>query len=369
MRAIGNNGAAVVALLGRRDEPTDGVADYCFWLGQALGAQGCVLEAVRVPWTERGWMGSLRWLRRQGARWQGQWVLVQYTALGWSRRGFPFGFVGVLRTLLRRRARCAVVFHDAEAYSGGRFIDHLRRACQHWVMRRAYRWAERSIVTVPVEKVSWLPRNPTKAVFIPVGANVPEPQVEAQAETPATPARKTIAVFGVTGGEHILPEVRDIAYAANHVAQRLPGLRLVVLGRHSQDARAALTRALNGTRVQLSVLGLLPAEEVSRTLAHADALLFVRGEVSSWRSSAIAGIACGLPVVGYGGPHTAFPITDAGVALVPLGDREALAEALGRVLADGAYHCHLRERSRRAHEQHFSWSAIAARYLGVLEDG
>ncbi len=355
-----------IAILGRRDSPTDALEDYCHWLGRALGAQGCALEAVRVPWAERGWLGSLRWLRRQGARWQGQWVLVQYTALSWSRRGFPFGVIGVLRALTKRGARCAVVFHDPEAYGGERLIDHLRRACQRWVMRRAYRWAERSIVTMPLDKVSWLPPNPTKAVFIPIGANLPEPQVEAGAEEPAAQA-KTVAVFGVTGGEHILREVRDIAYAVSWAAQRIPELRLIVLGRHSEDSGEALARALNGTRVQLSVLGLLPAEEVSQTLSRADVLLFVRGPLSGQRGSAIAGIACGLPVVGYAGPQTGFPITEAGVAPVPQGDREALAEALARVLTDRAYRCQLRERSRRAQREHFSWSAIARRYLGVLE--
>ena len=361
------NDRHIVALLGRCDSPTDALEDYCSWLERALAAKGCALETMRVPWAERGWIGSLRWLGRQSAGWQNHWVLVQYTALSWSRRGFPFGLLRVLRMLSKRGARCVVVFHDPEAYSGDRFIDHLRRACQRSVMRLAYRSAERSIVTVPLDRVSWLPHNPTKAVFIPVGANLPEPRVEAQAETPATPATKTIAVFGVTGGEHILPEVRDIAYAANHVAQRLPDLRLVVLGRHSQDAREALTRALDGTRVQLSVLGLLPAEEVSQTLSRADALLFVRGQLSSQRGSAIAGIACGLPVVGYAGPQTGFPVTEAGVALVPQGDREALAGALARVLVDDTYRSQLRERSRRAYQAHFSWSAIASRYLGVLE--
>lgn len=49
----------VVALLGRADAPTDGVEEYCRWLGRALGREDCLLELERVAWHERGWRKSL----------------------------------------------------------------------------------------------------------------------------------------------------------------------------------------------------------------------------------------------------------------------------------------------------------------------
>jgi len=103
-------------------------------------------------------------------------------------------------------------------------------------------------------------------------------------------------------------------------------------------------------------------------LQHADVLLFVRGQISSRRGSAIAGIACGLPVVGFAGPETGWPITEAGFVPVPMGDREGLSVALQRVLSDATLRASLRERSRRAQEQYFSWHAIAARYADTLGD-
>ena len=54
-----------IALLGRQDEPTDGVEDYCSFLGRALASQGIELEQVRVPWGELGWIGALRQLSRR----------------------------------------------------------------------------------------------------------------------------------------------------------------------------------------------------------------------------------------------------------------------------------------------------------------
>jgi glycosyltransferase involved in cell wall biosynthesis len=97
-------------------------------------------------------------------------------------------------------------------------------------------------------------------------------------------------------------------------------------------------------------------------LAQADVLLFARGQISTRRGSALAGIACGLPVVAYSGPDTTAPVTEAGVVLVKEGDSEGLAAALERVLSDARLRAALRKRSRRAQQRYFSWSAIAALY-------
>ena len=39
-------------------------------------------------------------------------ILLQYTALSWSRRGIPFGAVATLGVLRSRGVRCVVVFHE-----------------------------------------------------------------------------------------------------------------------------------------------------------------------------------------------------------------------------------------------------------------
>ena len=46
-----------------------------------------------------------------------------------------------------------------------------------------------------------------------------------------------------------------------------------------------------------------------------DVMLCVRGEMNPTRGSAIAGIVCGLPIVGDGTSEKAFPISEAGVRL------------------------------------------------------
>jgi len=181
-----------------------------------------------------------------------------------------------------------------------------------------------------------------------------------------TDESRTVAVYGVTGGAHIRPEVADIGFAMKRASQSAGRVRLVVVGRGSKEAEPTLRQEFSGTNIIVEALGLVSAEYLSRTLASADVQLFVRGEISSRRGSAIAGIACGLPVVCYAGPETGWPITEAGILAVPVGDREALSAALERVLVDDELRRSLAERSSRAQEQYFSWRVIAARYADVL---
>ena len=358
-----------IALLGRRDEPTDGVADYCDWLGSTAAQCGYEFETVRVAWAERGWRDALTELQEKAAVWRGHWVLLQHTTLAWSRRGFPWHAPRVLSVLQNSGVHCGVVFHDFLPFVGKGMVGRVREYCQLEAVKRLYAQADGAIFTIEVEKISWLPSHHEKAVFIPVGANCPEPPLAARVKTGDA---RTIAVYGVTGGPQTRPEVADIGFAMKRATQTAGRLRLVVVGRGSKEAELPLRQEFSGTNVVVEALGVIPAEDMSRTLASADVQLFVRSQISSRRGSAIAGIACGLPVVCYAGPETGWPVTEAGIIAVPLGDREALSVALERVLVDDELRASLAERSRWAHEQYFAWRVIVARYadaLGSLSGG
>lgn len=348
-----------IALLGRRDGPTDGVADYCTYLGAALRLHGYELETVHVPWPEHGWGAALADLRRRAEDWSGRWVLLQHTALSWSRRGFPLHAQRILATLRDSGARCGVVFHEFGPAGGSRIVDRARNYCQIRVLQNLYEHAERAIFTVPVEEVSWIAPGGDKAFFIPIGANIPEPSTHACKDADG---KKTVAIFSVTGGAQTLPEVADIGFAVKQASRATGPLRLVVMGRGSKEAERALREEFSGTNVALEVLGLVSAEELTGALASADVQLFVRGHISNRRGTAIAGIACGLPIVCYAGPETGWPVTEAGILSAPLGDRQALSAALESVLTHVTLRESLAERSRRAQKQYFSWHAIAARY-------
>jgi len=356
----------VVALLGRRDEPTDALEQYCIHLGEALRTHDFALEILRVPWKERGWPIALRNLRQRAMDWRGRWVLLQYTALAWSPRAFPMEVPRLMKALRDAGARIGVVYHDAQPYSGGRAIDHFRRFVQRRIMRQMLRSSDISILTVPPEKLSWISPGLKKAAFIPVGANLPLLEPSGNESSLHGGELPTVAVFGVTGGPAGLQEVAQITAAVRFAGKKLGKLRLLVFGRNADSAEASLRAGLRD-QVALRVAGVLPDGDVEALLRSSDVLLFVRGSISSRRGSAIAGIACGLPVIAFAGNETAAPITDAGVVLIPGGNKTALGEALVRVLGDRDYHARLAERSRAAYKKHFSWEAIASQYASLLK--
>ena len=356
-----------VALLGRRDEPTDGVEEYCRYLAAALAPRGFALELVRVPWSELGWRAALQQLDLQSRAWRGRRVFLQYTALAWSRRGFPFGALRVLKLLKKNGVRCSIVFHDAGPYFGQRLVDRLRRAIQLHVMRKALRLAELAVLTIPAENMSWLPSSGHRSVFIPVGANLPAPETAWTGKKEESGVPPAVAIFSVTGGSHEQTEVGYIVAAARHAAERAGPFRLVVFGRNTEHAGPRIQEGLRGSSVEVIVRGLLSAEEIVRQLGACSVSLFLRGGISTRRGSALAGIACGLPVIACEDQETGGPILEAGVVLLPPGAYDQFGPALARVLTDAAYRAELAARSRKAQELYFSWQAIAARYSEVLE--
>ena len=357
-----------VALLGRPDRPTDAVEDYCRYLGGAMENHGVSLEPMRMNWATKGWREVLREVRKKAEEQRGCWFLVQYTALAWSRRGFALRLPELMRSLKQRGARCAVVFHDASPYGGSRLIDHARRILQTYVMREALRLADLAILTVPPEKAPWIPSGSRNVVFIPVGANLPFPERTWATEKNKAGGAATLCVFSVSPDSAGRDEVELIALAVRYAAQEIGSLRLVVVGRNSGEAGRQLQQKLIHAPVEVIVHGILTGDEIVRVLGTCHAMLFTRGQISSRRSSAIAGIACGLPIIAPQGSETAPPTSEAGVVLLPAGARSEFGPALVRVLTDDAYRESLAERSRRAQERYFSWSAISAQYVKSLRE-
>lgn len=365
----------IIALLGRKDEPTDAVEEYCRYLGSALHAHDFDLQIRRVPWEKHGWRDALKAIHLQATTWRGNWVFVQYTALAWSTRGFPQKVLRVLRLLKSSGSNVAVIFHDVEPYPGSRLIDRVRRAAQIGTMRRALRLAELAIFTVPPDKLSWLPARFSNAHFIPVGPNLPfftSPAPGLPLASPEFPVRPqnsvpTVAVFSITGGASGARETQTIIDAVQHAAKTFGAFRLSVFGRHAELRERALRQGLEDVPVELSVEGVVDPDQVVQKLSVCDLLLFVRGGISSRRSSAIAGIACGLPIIAFSGSETATPLTEAGVLLVSSEQPGQLRDALVRVLSDVALRAELSSRSRAAYQLYFSWPAIAARFSTLLK--
>ena len=352
-----------IALMGKRNTPTDGVADYCAFLGAALAKLDVKLETAHVRWNELGWDAALKELSDRAAAWRGQLVFLQYTALAWSERGFPWAVLRVVKGLRRSGARVAVVFHEYERQDARpSFIRPLRWMMQDRVIRRLCRHADLSVFSVPAEKINWLRDVYCKAAFIPIGANIPEPP-ETLPPEPSDASERTIAMFCFTSAFNRETEIREVATAAQAAALSGRAVHLQILGRGSDEVLPGLAKSLQDTNVRVSSTGILTAEEISNRLSRADLLLFVRGQIEQTRGSVLAGVACGLPIVGYDGRVQGTPLADAGLHLAPFRDGTKLATAVLEVLDDVNLQRELRQRSLNAHRRHFAWDAIAKAYV------
>jgi glycosyltransferase involved in cell wall biosynthesis len=360
-------GIRLILLLGKRDTPADGVQDYCEYLAEALRRREIQTDIARVDWHSEGWIHALQKLSDQGAKWNGAWVILQYTALSWSRRGFPLGALAILRSLRRQKLHCAVVFHESRQQGGAGLVGLVRGVFQDWVIRRIYSEADIAIFADPLERIEWLPTGRNHAVFIPIGANLPAPEWMAKVPDTQHSENRKVAIYCLSDPPNLQNELRDISTAI-HVATAGRKVHVVFLGRGTTEARDEITQAFDGTSTEVSNLGMQDATAVRDTLMSSDAMLCVRGEMYPTRGSAIAGIACGLPIVGYGTSQKAFPISQAGVRLVPYRDSEALGTNLAQVLSDGQLREQLIKASRLAQEKFFSWHTIADQMIQAFNN-
>jgi glycosyltransferase involved in cell wall biosynthesis len=173
-------------------------------------------------------------------------------------------------------------------------------------------------------------------------------------------------VYCLSDPPNVTRELDDIFHALTFVSTAGNRRRLVLLGKGTAEASTHIQEIFEGVPVDVVNLGIRSAEEVSQVLAEADAMLCVRGRLFPRRGSALAGIACGVPIIAYAGPAQETPIAEAGVEFVPYGDRVALAAMLAKVLTDDNLQSELRARNKRGQEQYFSWSGIARRYADFL---
>ena len=190
----------------------------------------------------------------------------------------------------------------------------------------------------------------------------------AQISGAATPAAKPttendlrIAVFGV-GLNNVADLSAQLARIVCAAAQDAGPVRLAVFGLGALESESALRKNLEGTRVTLEIDGVLGAAEVCERLRQSSVQLFIRSGVSACRSSVVAGICCGLPIVGWQDWDTAYPVTEAGLRTAPCGDEAGLIRELASVLTDGALRSQLSLKSAEAAVKYFSWERIAAQF-------
>src|SRR6202521_2075073 len=244
-----------MAILGRREAPTDGVRDYCCYLRDGLVNEGVNLTLTQVRWAEIGRRASRQELLEAVKGKQSTFFLLQYTALSWSRRGFALPAVSILKLLKKNGSGVAVVFHDPDGYAGSRAVDRVRKAIQRYAMKRLVRLSDLAIFTLPRDKISWLPADTQNFVFIPVGANLPAPERAWEEKRSSTGSKPIVAVFALSDKPALAKELSQIALPVSNAAKPAGPLEVVVLGRNSESGGEELPLALAGSHAEGRIVG------------------------------------------------------------------------------------------------------------------
>ena len=139
---------------------------------------------------------------------------------------------------------------------------------------------------------------------------------------------------------------------------------LVVFGRGCEEARESLERALDGSGIELRVSGFIPAEEITRTLASAHALLCIRGLITSrdgCRRNRLRTARRGFRANWERSRNRHHRRTASSLARL-----RGIVERLIELLTDEKLWPQLHEKNVRALEQYFSWGTVADRYMKLL---
>lgn len=292
-----------------------------------------------------------------------QWVLLQYNPFSYGHWGVAPWLLKDLHRLRRRGTSVAVMVHEAfisPTTTKQRVLRAWQRAQLKAVLDRAEIAfaATHSLVGCVRELRPELPVH-----HAPVGSNFPDCRAarpEMRAKLGLRDDDIALVAFGTGHPSQLSAWVRRAAQEVAEVAKGSVVLNLGA-GAHPVPGVPAGVRVLTP--------GPLDAVELGGWLAAGD--LFVApfsDGVSTRRTTVMAALQHGLPVVTTRGHSTGPLLSDAGAALelVDATDPLAFSEAVRRLAADGDARRTLGDGGRRFFEQQFAWPVIATRFVDAL---
>ena len=148
---------------------------------------------------------------------------------------------------------------------------------------------------------------------------------------------------------------------------RRTGARLRLVGADPLAVQLLLTRH-RVSNEGIDVLGFLPQEELTAELLRARALVAPSIGMESFGMVLTRAFACAVPVVASDIPGYRAVMTDDTGVLFPVGDADALAEAVGNLLEDEPRRRELGEHARRIAVERYSWDRIAERLEQIYRE-
>lgn len=343
----------IALVTGVSDASVCGVRDHARLLAAAMRD---ARHAVHLAWAES--IGELRTHRLEAvASSRVDALLLHYSVFAFSRRGVPLG-VPALALRLHRLGLPVVLFAHEYAYPWGRRgWRGATLALTQRIALFALFWASAAVVVTTddrrrwLESRIWLPRRPVTVA--PVFSTISR----RPSCTQPIAGRIGLFSFGAEGIE------RDLLMGAvSDIARRRPGTHLALIGHPGPDSDVGeqWRQAAEAIGCPVVFTGIADEAEISRHLTSCEVMVFADpAGPTSRRTALAAAMTHGRAVVALDGPQT-WPrlAQEEAVALVPA-TREALGNALGRLLDQPTARTALKQNARAFAERHLSVTAAA----------
>lgn len=365
-----------------------GIGDYTYHLAHHLALQNFAIDvltsatyvgsqqiapSVRVlPLIEKWQMGTLKKVRDLWQHNAYDWVSWQYQPALYGRKWLPYN--SLLAWLAQRYGRLITTFHTLtypSPLSPTRLNAFAISALSHQI-----------IVTNEKhrQELLWLyPKAKNKHHLIPVGSNIlPDHEKwqnrdaiyrQMRQKLGVAPHQLLISNFGL-----IYPDknLEALVQAVGKLHDSGHPAHLLLIGQVRPSSHPYLATLKNlvqqaGLESHVTWVHDCPVDEVNDYLFASDiyAVPYKDG-LTTRRTSALAGMAHGLPTLSTKGPATpAIFVSGENVELTPLGDTNALFQALLDLVTSSEKRRRLGNAARVLSMQ-FSWESIARQFADVL---
>lgn len=362
-------------LTGEYQPQAGGVADYTRLIARGLADAGDIVKVYAPPMAEKtpadpgvcvrrlpdhfGPRGLLRLDAELSARPPDR-ILIQYVPHAYGYKAMNLPFIAWVARRARQIAPVWVMFHEVTyPIVKGQPLRHaiLGRVTAH-MARQLAAAAQRVFVSIPawdglLKSVGYHGRPPE---WLPVPSTIPvtvDPAAVGEVRRRIASEINAVILghFG-TFGRLIVPLLDDMLPALLKRDEKRIGL---LVGRGGEKFAERLRREHLLSPSRLIATGAVAPAEVAAHLAACDVLVQPYPDgASSRRTSLMAGLALGVPMMTTEGPLSESLWRQSGaVALAPCGDPAAGIEAVERLLTDPVGRAKLGEQARLLYQERF----------------
>jgi glycosyltransferase involved in cell wall biosynthesis len=290
-------------------------------------------------------------------------LLVQWVPHGYARRSMNVGFCRWLAKRVRHHGdRLQLMVH--EPFLEFRGIRQSAAAGVHrWMVWTLLRAAERVWLSIPAWESKLRTYSPAKLRmdWLPIPSSIPRTATPDSTRAAREKLGNPPLLLGHLGTYS--PVIREMLEPTIvELLRSHPELSFVMLGSGGSDVRSALLAESPELSSRLLATGFLPSGELSAHLAACDLLIQPYPDgASSRRSSLMAGISHGVPVVTTSGHLSESLWSESrAVAIAPAGDRSALMNSAQRLIQYPEERARVGAAGLRLYQQKFDWPLVVA---------